>query len=261
MRFFSLMTISFFLFPLSPAYAEPTHWLMGISGGFAGRSSNASATVIYTNANPPFAGIPPITVIEDYDDSGYTWGLLVGYQAECDGWILGGELSVDWEDIAENHPFAFSDVAVLNNEVGLAWNGNFRYERDIVIGLTARFGYELESLLYFFPPVFIPYFRIGLEFSKDSIQASYSGFPEVYPFSASSKHQHWPYRYVFGIGTEFPIKCSNAAIRMEFDYRSAGQTLETDSNIVDGLIINPIFTTGMNPVVKAGKISLVWNFY
>jgi hypothetical protein len=258
----TLVAVSCTMLTLRPCFAEPGNFLIGASGGYAGRSSNMAATVLYNNPNLLFSGIPPSTVIEDYDDSGFTWGLLVGYQAQCESFILGAELSVDWEDYAEDHPFAFSDVRAAQGGIGLGWNGNFRYERDVAIALTARFGYELESLIYFFPPVFIPYIRFGVETSRDTVVASYSGDPAVYPFSTSSSKQRWPYRFITGVGTEFPILLiPGLSIRLEYNYHSSGQTIETTSSINDGQIVNPTFVSAMDPIIQSGKVSFIWNFF
>ncbi len=256
----TLLTISFSVLTINVCQAEPGSWLIGAFGGYGNRTSSVNATTTYNNPNITFAGIPPTTVIEDYDDSGLGWGLFAGYQAQCENWILGGELSFSWENMGEDHPFAYSDVAAMNGENGLGWNGSFHYERRNIITLIGRMGYELESLEYFIPPVFIPYILAGVELSHDKLEATYSGNPP-YPFaSVSSSNKRWPYRFVIGAGTEFPLKDSGAAIRFEYIYHSSGQTVETSSVILDGGIVTPSFVTAMDPIIQSGKIALVWYF-
>ncbi len=254
-----LCGLSIALFAMPCVQAEPGSFLIGASGGFAGRSSNMSLGMIYTNPAVAFAGIPPTYIIEDYDDSGLFYGFLAGYQAQCENWILGLELNVDWEKMGQDHPFAFSDTNAMLGEVGLGWNGNFKYQREVVIGLTARMGYVFESLMYFMPPVYITYLRAGVEASKDTFEASYSGHPPFYPVATSSKTTQWPLRFVVGGGVEFPIRDTGIGIRMEYNFHSAGQTLETDSFIIDNTIINPTFNSAMNPIIQSVKLAVVYN--
>ncbi len=242
-------------------FAEPGNFLIGATGGYFARNSNVSANVTYFNPAQAFIGIPPTNVIEDYDDNGLQWGLLVGYQARCDTWVLGGELSVDWEHSNRIHPFAFSDIEAINDGLGLGWNGTFRYQREYALGFSLRMGYILESLRYFLPPVFMPYVRAGIELSKDSLDVTYSGSTPFYPFKTASHFDKWPYRFVAGIGCEIPVFETNASLRFEYNYHSSGQSLETQSSINDNGIVNPTFVTAMNPVIQSAKIGLIWNFY
>lgn len=240
-------------------HAEPGYFLLGASGGYAARSSNVSVDVIYNNPAAQFATIPASNVIEDYDDNGPIYGVLAGYQARCENWLLGGELNVDFEKIDELHPFAFSDVGAANGANGLGWNGTFKYTRDYTIGFSLRMGYEIESLRLFIPPVFLPYLRAGVQMSKDTLEATYRGNNVVYPFSTSSTYRKWPYRFFAGAGCELPILDTHASIRFEYNYYSSGQTVETQSSINDNGIVNPSFNTAMNPIIQSGKIVLVWN--
>ncbi|MBS0287045.1 MAG: outer membrane beta-barrel protein [Proteobacteria bacterium] len=255
----TLSTLILSAFASSVCQAEPGYFLLGVSGGYAARSSNVSATVTYTNPAAQFATIPPSNVIEDYDDNGPTYGVFAGYQARCENWLLGGELSVDFEKIDELHPFAFSDVGAANGTNGLGWNGSFKYKRDYSIGFSLRMGYEFESLMLFVPPVYLPYLRAGVEMSKDTLEATYQGNNVVYPFSTSSTYRKWPYRFFAGAGCEFPILNPHASIRFEYLYHSSGQTVETQSSIIDNGIVNPTFNTAMDPIIQSVKIALVWN--
>ncbi|MFI4936943.1 MAG: outer membrane protein [Candidatus Berkiellales bacterium] len=258
----AIIGITSSFFTLHSAFAEPGYWLMGISGGYAERRSNVAVNLLYQNPAPALSGMPATFLIQDYEDSGPLWGILVGYQAQCENWILGGEISADWGSFAEDHPFAFSDFDAMSGGFGLGWSGSFRYKRDVTIAFTARMGYVLESLRYFVPPIFIPYVRAGFEVSKDTLQATYFGDPNVFPFSSSSQQSSWPYRFIAGVGVEFPVIDTNISIRFEYDYHTSGQTIETQSTIFGNpALVTPNFITAMDPVTNSGKISFVWNFY
>lgn len=239
--------------------AEPGYFLLGVAGGYSAARSNVDATVRYLQPNVLFSNIPPTTALVNYTDGGFTGSVITGYEARCENWLLGGELSFSWDNYNDLQTFAFSDVSAAGGGPGFGWNGSYRYKRDVAVEFALRFGYELESLMLFFPPVFIPYVRFGVQTSKDIIEATYNGDPAVYPYSTSSTFRRWPYRFVAGVGTEFPV-IPELALRFEYNYRSSGQNLETTGYINDGLIINPSFTTAMNPIIQSGTMSLVWYF-
>ncbi|MGD9591294.1 MAG: outer membrane protein [Candidatus Berkiella sp.] len=240
-------------------YAEPGNLLIGAIGGYSSARSSVDVTALYRQPNALFAGIPPSTVIEDYKEGGFLGGILAGYQAQCENWILGAELKATWENYNDETTFSFSDVSVAYGGNGFGFNGSMRYQREVTFEFALRFGYELESLMLFFPPVFIPYMRVGVQTSKDTIEATYNGDPAVYPFTTSSTYKRWPYRFVAGIGTEFPVT-PQLSLRFEYNYVSAGQNMETIGYIQDGGIINPSFATAMNPIIQSGTMALVWNF-
>ncbi len=244
---------------LNTAFAEPGYFYVGATGGYTSAHSRFDSTVRYINPSAPFLGIPPSSIIPNYLDGGFVGGLIAGYQAQCDSWILAGELTASWENYNDDYTFAFTDVSASQGLPGFAWYGNLRYQRDAAFEFALRFGYELESLMLFFPPVFIPYVRFGVQTSKDTIEATYSGDPLTYRFSTSSSYKRWPYRFVAGAGTEFPI-LPELSIRFEYNYRSTGQNLETVSTIIDNGVINPSFSTNMNPTLQSGTIALIWYF-
>lgn len=63
------------------------NWLVGVSGGYEWRSGEFN---VYT-ADIPLA-LTLATEVRDFEDHGFIWGFLGGYQARCNGWLLGIEL-------------------------------------------------------------------------------------------------------------------------------------------------------------------------
>lgn len=254
----SLCFLSILLSPalLAAGAGGKAYWLAGVSGGYAtNHTAHLGIDLRYTNpTNPVLVGVPPTYFVQEYSDDGFFGGILIGRQLECHEWIFGLELSVDSQGISKEHTATFSDVYAA-----AGWFGVFRYRREVVIDLTARIGYELES--YTIPTYFIPYIRFGIETSKNTLQTQYYGSnPATYPFTVQSTYTRWPYNFVGGAGVEIPLKNSPISARIEYIYHARGQRLETYGVITDGGIATPVFASSSDPLTRTGKISLVWNF-
>lgn len=219
------------------------NWLLGVSGGYAERRGDVDVSMLYT-ARPLVAQ----TDWDDrYSDTGAIWGVLAGYQLKNCGWTWGAEVSVDSQDIDEEQAFVFPDVARL-----FSWGVRTNYSRDAVIAISGRMAYEMA-------PYFIPYLRLGAEGSKDSLDVDISGDSTVFPFAVALHNEHWVYRYLVGAGTETPLFCSRASLRLEYNYHSKGKSLEA-SGIMVSPNPTPFYITQMHPRTQSLKLSLVWNF-
>ncbi len=243
---------------LSTCDASSDYFVLGFTGGYTAARSNLHTTLLYVEPSAPFLGIPQSDVLTPFSDSSYQWGFLAGYQFIYHCWLMGGEINLLWENYTKNHDFAFSDPSAAAGGNGLGWVARYRYQRDVSIEFALRLGYEIIPTVNFLPAV-TPYIRLGVDTSKDIIEATYNSDPRVYIYSATSTFRRWPYRLLAGIGTEFPLN-SHLALRFEYNYHSSAQNLETKCTILDGQILTPYFTTAINPIIQTGKMSIVWNF-
>ena len=183
------------------------------------------------------------------DNDNWSWGLLGGYQARCNGWILGGELSIDWIDNThrDSNNFAFTDANTPNR----GWTGNTNFHRDYAVALTGRMGYEVS-------PFFIPYIRAGAETSRDKI--TFNLFtPTGAPFLiASNDGRIQSYRFVGGLGAEVPVPVfDGVTFRTEWNYHSKGKTVDTAGLANDNMTLIMVSNQQSINTVKA---SLVYNF-
>ncbi|MGD9591418.1 MAG: outer membrane protein [Candidatus Berkiella sp.] len=230
------------------AYASwQGNWLVGVSGIYAQRRGELDLSMRYV---PPFPVATPVFPILEadnlYTNKGFGWGLLAGYQLKSDGWTWGFEGSVDWHDITATRDVVFTDVIGL-----FSWDATSRYEREPIAALSGRMAYEMA-------PYFIPYMRLGIEGSHDSLDVTVTGNPFilVQP-NISVSDSRWNWHYLAGIGIETPLLCTQASVRIEYNYHSRGRPL-----IVNGIFINQgvSFSSEMHNRTHSGKLSLVWNF-
>lgn len=221
---------------------EP-NWLIGVSSGYAERRGDLS---IALNYNLPVF-FPRMVNDFEYSDRGVIWGGFVGYQAFCDAWLLGVELHLDWDNFDKQREFLFPDLAGL-----LSWDVRGRYEREPLIALSTRIGYEMA-------PYFLAYLRFGVETSKDTLDVTIGTNPTLFPFAGLNMHDsRWLYRYLLGFGAETPVFCTPFSLRLEYNYHSRSDALESNGIIVfPGL--NPVFSSYMHPKENSIKVSLVWN--
>ncbi|MBI2791449.1 MAG: hypothetical protein HYX61_05785 [Gammaproteobacteria bacterium] len=218
-------------------------FLVGVLGGYADREANLLATVSY-------GGIPIVPqsiIVRDVSDTGLIYGVLAGYQGKCQKWILGLELNVENHEFEEDHPFAFSDPAGL-----FGITGNTRYERDWMAGLTVRAGYYIVDYV-------MPYVRLGAETGRDRLQTTFSANFDGETGSILLQDERWIWRFLSGVGIEFPIYCTALTMRMEYQFHSKGKTLDTDNIFTDGDVM-PIFNSNMQPKTQTGIIAIVRNF-
>jgi opacity protein-like surface antigen len=231
------------------------NWLMGASWGYAEQEAGFRTNVSYvtpTNLNNVF---PITTIVRDHSDVGFVWSLLVGYQVICRQWLVGMEFNVDWRDIEETHPFAFTDALPFLN-----WIGSERYERKRIGALTGRLGYAIR-------PYFMPFVRFGIELGKDRFQTNFALNPLQTPFSSEFEDRHWTHRFLTGLGFEIPLPHTcGATFRMEYNYSSKGRTIESEQEIALPPLIGQtpftvFFDSAMQPYTQSWKGSLVWNFF
>jgi len=102
------------------------NWLVGISGGYAEQDGNLTTTLLNTNTHRQ------TVVVKDIENSDWKWGLLGGYQARCNAWLVGTELEVDWVDNDQNTSFQFTDTEAAAR----SWSA--RLETGGRAGLGAR---------------------------------------------------------------------------------------------------------------------------
>lgn len=220
------------------AQAWESNWLLGVSGGWTNISGNAE----YSFSEAPFDQPVFLGDADDSDNSGSIWGVFAGYQARCNGWLLGGELNVDWHDHNDGNDFAFTD---LDDE---AWVGNTHFKRETVVGLTGRLGYAVSSF-------FMPYLRAGIETSRDKLEIEATNVPDNIVVSADGSRRS--YRFVGGVGAELPVPAlMGLSIRAEWNYHSRGRSINADTLASDNVTV---VNVSAKPHENTAKISLVWN--
>lgn len=255
------MLIAFGLLGNSPAWAHMmySNWLVGVTGGFSAQKTRTAVDVVYTEPDIAFAGIPALANIYDFKSDGFLGGAFIGYQQVCRNWLVGVEAELVWQEVDLDERFAFSDIAALNGGVGFGFVGQVHTHTRAAATLSSRFGFVLETMI---PDVLvIPYLRLGVEANQQIIEAEYFGDPDSYPFTTYSKSERWPIRFILGGGFEFPIYYTGFAVRLEYVYHSKGQSLENSQLVLDGGIINPLFSTDINSETNTGKVAILWNFY
>jgi opacity protein-like surface antigen len=218
-----------------------TNFLIGIFGGYADRESNLTTTMQYGG----FPVIPQSIVVRDVSDTGGIYGFLLGFHGRCNKWLFGGEFNIENHNFSEDHPFAFSDPAGL-----VGWNGTSEYQRDWMAGFTFRLGYQIVDYL-------LPYVRLGVETGRDKLITTLT--PDDFDGSLRLQDKTWIYRFLSGVGIEFPVYCTAITMRLEYQFHSKGKTIETDRLFTDG-IFNPISTSQMQPRTQTGLIAIVRNF-
>ncbi len=253
------------------------NWLVGISGGYAEREGRDYITSIDGGTAVPaiggvvlFAGNQTV-FNQRFEDTGWIGSLFAGYQWKCNRWLVGAEVNIDWRDYDETHDFVYADAtapAPNPNPTGITprpWIASMTYERDWVLGLTGRMGYELA-------PYLMPYIRLGAEWSRDKLQYDAArqpgrvGIPNVGivalpgTIAVSANGRENSYRLVGGMGLEVPVPTvagiNGLAVRAEYDYHSKGRTIGATAAASDNITL---VNTSMNPSEQSMIVSLVWN--
>ncbi|MBN9287681.1 MAG: hypothetical protein BGO43_02700 [Gammaproteobacteria bacterium 39-13] len=221
------------------------NWLVGVSSGYAERRGDLSIGLAY---NLPNIFFPRMINDFEFSDKGLIWGGLVGYQAFCGAWLLGTELHVDWDNFDKRRDFVFPDLAGV-----LSWDVRGRYEREPLIALSARVGYEMA-------PYFLAYMRLGVETSKDKLDVRVAADTSMFPFGVIEMHDsRWLYRYLVGVGAETPVFCTPLSLRLEYNYHSKSDALES-AGAISFPFFNPVLSSYMHPKENSIKVSVVWNF-
>jgi hypothetical protein len=237
MKKLMMMVCASTLFAGSAQASWEGNWLFGVTGGYAEQDADFEL-----NIGHPAPTRAVTTVTKSFDTNEYIWGILAGYQVRCCNWLIGGEVNVDWRDLNNRHDYAFSDP------LGFGWNGNTEYRQNTVVGLTARFGYEVT-------PCLLPYIRLGAETSDDHLNVTISRLAGLASFTEGSRRQ---YRFVGGVGAEVPIPAfCGLTFRLEYNYYSQGKGVNADGYASDGLTF---VSSNATMKTSAGKASLVYNF-
>lgn len=222
------------------------NWLLGVSGGWAWHNNDDDVTVSVLTPST-FASA---TFDNDNDNSHGIWGFLAGYQARCNGWLLGAEVNVDWRSNDDDDSFAFVTPA------GTAFAATVSRDRDAVVGLTGRLGYEVS-------PFFMPYVRLGVDFGDrdhDFFLASTNLTPNITVTGSNDDNDRWG--FVGGVGAEFPVPViAGLSLRAEWNYHSRGNHGDDNNAFVASNGTTLIGVSGGNDRhEQTARASLVFNF-
>jgi opacity protein-like surface antigen len=223
--------------PIAAQANWKTNWLVGASGGYNWYEGDFDVTIDIPGGPVSFDDT------RDASSKGWLWGIFGGYQAMCDGWLIGAELNVDWEN--NNHTQNHLLVAGASS-----FNATTTFDRDATIGLTARLGYEINCWL-------LPYVRLGIETSRDEVDVTIgSTTTPALAYSASGSNRSW--RFVGGLGVELPVPaCDGLSVRAEYDYHSRGTGLDHNGDWT-GVVGNS--STNHHSHTNTAKASVVYNF-
>ena len=232
------------------------NWLLGVSGGWAWADNEDDITV--SIATPALGVASTFTVSNDHDRSRGIWGFLAGYQATCNGWLLGAEVNVDWRTNDDDQDFTF-----FSPLLGTTVVGNFSRDRDAVVGLTGRLGYEVS-------PWFMPYVRAGVDYGRrnhDFTLMTTTLASNVTVGFGDSDNNRWG--FIGGVGAEFPLAMivSGLSLRAEWDFHTRGHNDDDNNNLVAVVNVPSVVTPSVIGISGIGesheqtaRISLVFNF-
>lgn len=244
-----LLCLSSSLFAASAAQAGwEGNWLLGVSGGWAWHSDrDVDVTILH-----PAPGNEITSYHADLgsNNSKFIWGLLAGYQARCSGWLLGGEINVDWRNHNDDDT-TFSVIDPVDGAITGSVSGNSHH--NAVVGLTARVGYEVSRY-------FLPYIRLGAEVTRID-DVDFVAIAPAVPYSvaySSDRNHRWG--FVGGVGAEFPVPMCNAlSLRAEYNYHSHSRHDDIAALASDLGTLYTVSGDGSRHE-NTGKASLVWNF-
>jgi hypothetical protein len=217
-----------------------SNWLFGVGAGNVSRQGTVNI-----DAGGPEDAIGSVHLRQ----TGLIWGVTSGYQGRCDGWLLGGELHVDWDrGLQENDAFMMDPPSTFNVAVKL--------HRKIAVGFSTRLGYELGPDLFDYTPFFLPYVRLGFESSKDHLNLFLTDQQtQVYVDSEGSRRD---WRFILGAGLEVPvIYIMGLSVRLEYDYMPKGRVIENYALASDQ---TSLVVSNTNSHTHAIRGYLVWNF-
>lgn len=219
------------------------NFLLGVQGGAESRKAEFATS--YTTAAPAPVLTTSQGARESITDSGVVFGVLGGLQWQYKRLVLGFEGSVDFQSFEKNRPFVFGP------EVGgpaALYSGTVLYDRGTTYSFGGRAG-------WFVTPFFMPYVRVGGQFSQDDFTYQVnviSGGAVVAADYSRTDHDVWGWNV--GLGVEFPA-FGPTTIRVEALYNKTD-----DTQINDGA--PPVFGTHQyqSPRSLAGRVAWVWNF-
>lgn len=191
-------------------------------------------------------------------DVGSFLGLVGGWQVQCGRTLLGLEGNIDFHSFEESKQVAFSDNAIQNLPASLnpAYAATVKFERGTTYQITGRAGWWLM-------PSFMPFVRLGLQYSRDQIHFSAPARQVAGQRSFTAKEDVWS--GVGGIGVEIPV-FGPTSMRVEFNYIYSPSTTWTDDVNVSGLNggVGSVMLGGSHrvdhPKSYVGKVAWVWNF-
>lgn len=234
------------LFLLLAATSAKAQWcpnlLLGVSAGFARDNGLINVDLVYSGI-PAF---PYINADDEDQDRGLIRGVLAGIQGTNNRWLAGAEIHVNWNDMAHDRYFAFSDPYHF-----LRWNYHGIVKHGTNYGLLCRLGYEVT-------PYFLPYMHIGGEMSRDSYTATISGPRNLYPRSINLYNERWCYRFTGGVGMEFPIYLTPLGVRVQYMFHLPGTRLQANGAILDSGL-NPLMSSDIKPKTQSIEGAIVWN--
>jgi opacity protein-like surface antigen len=220
------------------------NFLLGVQAGAESRKGEFATS--YTTAAPAPVLTTSQGARESVTDSGAVLGVLGGLQWQCERLVLGLEASADFQSFEMNRPLLFGP------EVGgpaAIYSGTVVYDRGPTLSFSGRAG-------WFVTPFFMPYVRVGGQYSEDELSYQLNVFaagqPPAIPDYSSTKHDVWGWN--LGLGVEFPL-FGPSTLRVEANYIKTDDTQINDS-------VGPVFGTHQyqSPRSYAGKIAWVWNF-
>ncbi|MBS0290423.1 MAG: outer membrane beta-barrel protein [Proteobacteria bacterium] len=221
------------------------NFLLGVSAG--GAWHNNTDDFFFMSFLSP-TGFTSFAVNDDSDDSHFIWGLFAGYQARCDNWLAGLEVNVDWRGNNDDDvDFVLTDPAVTPIV------GTVHRDRDPVIGITGRLGYNVL-------PCLMPYIRLGIDYSQREYEltATAPNIPAFGSFGVNSDNNKWG--FVGGAGLEwFMPMIAGLSLRAEWDFH-----VRNDDNDDSAVIAVGATTVGISGFShtheQSARASLVYNF-
>ncbi|RZI45808.1 outer membrane protein [Candidatus Finniella inopinata] len=161
--------------------------------------------------------------------NGLTYGLYTGYGHNNNGFYFGGEFSIEGDSASKN---VSNGLAPTATALGVVTTGtgkiDTKYERGVVFGITPRLGAVIanENLIYA---------KLGLEFSRDKVKASYdaSGRAAGTNYSRSGKVTASKNQFVFVPGIGYERAFGNLLARVEYGYNLGGKI--TTGNLINGV--------------------------
>lgn len=232
---------------IANAAFPPGHAIIGVDVGYQSRSGKLNSDYFATAATPlglP-VGTPIVSTINKLSDSGTTLGILGGYQFWYNNMFLGLEGHVDWGRYENVKLFTYQTVT----PAGININGDATYIQGTRYGITARFGMKV-------PPFFMPYVRIGAEYSEHEVSLNNFILVAAPPNTPSDHYSEVKglWTWLFGAGIEVPFFSDKTSLRLEYNYLPG-----TDFGFSDG-IERVAGSHDIKVRTHVGKLAWTWNF-